>query len=101
MDTNLLVDAVTFIHSGYGAEFGGIDAYGTHWMNRIWAHQWRLWTGKWTQGGISVDKYITSSALWEVYGSVIAHIGVISHEIGHFLGLPDLYDYGSGKNLRV
>jgi M6 family metalloprotease-like protein len=90
------IDAITIIHSGYGAEFGGGGG------NRIWSHKWDLSIligGVWlsqdvNQNGaqVGVSDYHTEPALWGTSGTAIGHIGVTAHETGHFLGLPDLYD---------
>lgn len=84
-----IMDGITLIHSGYGAEFGGID-----YKDRIWSHKWtaprRL---RWKSSeGVTVNKYHISPGIWGSSGSGIGRIGVICHELGHFLGLLDLYD---------
>jgi M6 family metalloprotease-like protein len=89
------IDAITIIHSGYGAEWNGNG-------NRIWSHKWSLWAvpgGYWSSvhtnslgTRVKVYDYHTEPALWGTGGNEITHIGVICHETGHFLGLPDLYD---------
>jgi M6 family metalloprotease-like protein len=90
------VDAITILHSGYGAETGGGNG------NWIWSHKWSLWQvagGRWTShetNGVGVPvkvyDYHTEPALWGTSGTAISHVGVICHETGHFFGLPDLYD---------
>lgn len=91
------IDAIAFIHSGYGAEWGGTDADGTSQANRIWSHRWTIQNPPWTsKDGIQVADYHISPSLWDTQGSDIGRIGVIAHETGHFFGLPDLYDTNGG-----
>lgn len=91
------VDSIAFVHSGYGAEWGGIDEYGTDETGRIWSHRWSIFTGEFTSAeGVKVSDYHINPGLWDIGGSEIGHIGVICHETGHFFGLPDLYDADGG-----
>ncbi|MGB1204936.1 MAG: M6 family metalloprotease domain-containing protein, partial [Chitinophagales bacterium] len=79
------VDVVMVIHSGRGAEESGNG-------DDIWSHRWVLAAGgnSVTYDGVLVNDYIIQG---EKYGSVnITNIGVLCHEFGHALGLPDLYD---------
>ena len=105
-DADGRIDSIAFIHSGYGAEWGGTDAFGTTSANRIWSHRWNLGTNGpnlnvWTSAeGIDVWDYHISPGLWGTSGSGIGHIGVTAHETGHFFGLPDLYDTeGTGAGI--
>lgn len=89
-DNNGWIDAIAFIHSGHGAEWGGRRS-----PNRIWSHKWAIPT--WTSDeGVKVSDYHISPGLWGASGSNIGRIGVICHETGHFIGLPDLYDTNGG-----
>ena len=85
------VDGLTIIHAGGGEEYSGNDS------SYIWSHQWAL-SSTVTYDGVSMQTYHTEPARrgWDSSPSTqgITRIGVICHENGHFLGLPDLYDYG-------
>jgi len=98
-DGDGVIDAITFLHSGYGAEWIADDEYGTTYVDRIWSHKWGIPT--WTSAeGVSVSEYNISPGLWGVSGSEPGRIGVVVHELGHFFGLPDLYDTdGTGQGL--
>ena len=98
-DADGRIDAITFLHSGYGAEWGGTDQYGTPSSNRMWSHKWEIPT--WTSAeGVTVSEYNISPGLWGTSGSGPGRIGVVVHELGHFFGLPDLYDTnGNGQGL--
>ncbi len=91
-DDDGYVDACFFVHSGRGGEGGGPS---------IWSHRSRYasWWGASFQtndssangGYIRVNDYIVQPALSSVTAGMI-EIGVFSHEFGHAIGLPDLYD---------
>jgi M6 family metalloprotease-like protein len=94
-DNDGRIDSIAFIHSGYGAEWGGSDAYGTPQASRIWSHRWAIQPQWNSNDGVSVYDYHISPGVWGTSGSAIGRIGVIAHETGHFFGLPDLYDTDS------
>ena len=88
--TGQKVDFVSVLHSGYGAEWGQTDCYGAKGSQRVWSHQQSLsWK---SPDGIFIPAYSFTTGLWDICGSAIARIGMIAHETGHVLGLPDLYD---------
>jgi len=95
------IDSIAFIHSGYGAEWGGTDAYGTSYQNRIWSHRWAIQPAWVSNEGVRVFDYHISPGVWGTSGSAIGRIGVIVHETGHFFGLPDLYDTDSSSGQGI
>lgn len=92
-DGNGHFDGIMIMHSGYAAEWGDVDCSGQHWTDRIWSHKWTL-PSRYHQSfdEVTFSKYHITSALWNRCGNQIARIGAIAHELGHFMGLPDLYD---------
>lgn len=91
LDQNGALDGFGVLTSSYGAEFGGADCEGQENKNRIWSHKGGL---KWTSadGTAKTNRYYVSSALRGKCNSNIVRMGVLCHELGHYLGLPDLYD---------
>jgi len=89
-DHNGWIDGLTIIHAGGGEEYSGNDT------NYIWSHMSVF--GWVTYDGVNLALYHTEPARrgWDSSPSTwgITRIGVICHEMGHFFGLPDLYDYG-------
>ena len=85
------VDALNLLHQGPGAEEGD--------HTNIWSHKWSLGNLAVTYDGVTIDSYNMNPEFQN--GNIVA-IGVLAHEFGHALGLPDLYDTdysstGSGK----
>ncbi len=80
------VDGIMAIHSGPGAEVGSQTQY-------IWSHRWVLdggTLGKVNYDGVWINDYMCNPEIY--WNNAITGIGVICHEFGHNLGLPDLYD---------
>ncbi|MBU8934251.1 MAG: M6 family metalloprotease domain-containing protein [candidate division Zixibacteria bacterium] len=78
-------DGVIIIHAGRGAEEG---VYG------IWSHKSTLRTDCFYDG-VLITNYTMNPE--ETGPNSISPIGVVCHEYGHFLGLPDLYDVDGGE----
>src|SRR5262245_6350504 len=89
------IDHFQSIHAGEGEETGG-GAQGT---NAIWSHRWYAYfsangpdgVGPHNLGGVRIGNsnyWIGDYTVEPENGGV----GVFSHEFGHDLGLPDLYD---------
>jgi len=76
------VDVVMIIHSGRGEEESAD-------VNDIWSHKWELFDLAVEYDGVTISEYIIQP---ERYQQGITNIGVLCHEFGHALGLPDLYD---------
>lgn len=84
------VDGLFLIHAGGGAE---AEPDPNRRKNMIWSHKWTLQQA-YSNNGVKAYAYFTAPE--------DGLLGVFSHEFGHFLGLPDLYDtsyrsYGIGR----
>jgi len=79
-DNDGFVDAIFLIHAGRGAE---AESNPTKRKNMIWSHKWTL-PEPFVYQGVKVFAYSTEPE--------DGRVGVFSHEFGHLLGLPDLYD---------
>lgn len=75
------VDGLVIVHPGSGAELTGNK-------NDIWSHKWSF--PALDVGGVKVSAFCMQPEFWQTPGDMT--IGVYCHEIGHLLGLPDLYD---------
>ena len=88
IDTNEL--HVVTIVAGYEASYGGGVS------PTVWGHRWAT--------SVTLDgKYLsTYTQQGEVHYNHMATIGILCHELGHDLGLPDLYDYdGSSQGVGI
>ena len=90
-DNDGYVDALNLIHQGAGAEEGD--------YSNIWSHKSSLGNLAVSYDGVIINSYNISP---EIQNGNLVAIGVLAHEFGHALGLPDLYDTdysssGSGK----
>ena len=90
VDGDGYIDSMTIIHSGYGAEqqMEGHD-------DMIWSHRSNLpvslrLTDK---NGVTLKVFTYNANPALNYNNDIVRLGLVVHELGHQLGLPDLYDY--------
>jgi M6 family metalloprotease-like protein/PGF-pre-PGF domain-containing protein len=81
-DSDDVVDHVIVIHAGYGQEYSYV-------ANDIWSHRWYI---DYPYGEEVDGKYVLGYTMNPEYGKV----GVFAHEMGHDIGLPDLYDTDTG-----
>lgn len=88
-NNNGYIDNIVVVHSGAEAAFTGD-------LNDLWAHVYVIPTPKVVQ-----DKNVWVYELVSEYLSQPTDaptVGIDSHEFGHLLGLPDLYDYSGNSN---
>ncbi len=92
-DDDGVVDHVVIVHAG-GAQESSQNS------NLIWSHRWAVIDGDTTIPG---DQRLSVDGV-QIYGYVMisedSPFGVLAHEFGHDLGLPDLYDT-DGSTLGV
>lgn len=95
------IDTFQSVHAGEGEEAGG----GTLGDKAIWSHSWYAYSNLIGQAGPSFNKYggiqIGDSNFWVGKYTIQPEnggVGVFTHEFGHDLGLPDLYDTSGGDN---
>jgi immune inhibitor A len=95
------IDHFQMVHAGMGEEVGG----GAQGGAAIWSHRWYAYYN--TAGAIGPANNkaggvrIGASNYWIGDYTVEPEnggVGVFSHEFGHDLGLPDLYDTNGGDN---
>jgi M6 family metalloprotease-like protein len=95
-DDNLdgFIDSLVIMHSGYGAEWGGVDSNGRTSDERIWSHSMAAQEDTWRSPSyiIDVGSYCVTSVFRGLEGSAIARLGILVHEMLHTFGLPDLFD---------
>lgn len=92
LNSTLRIDALTFVHSGYGAEFGGDDEDFTFYTDRIWSHSWEM-------PHVGNTPYALFSAFHGAFNEHIARVGIASHEIAQMLGAPTTYGDFPGYGL--
>jgi M6 family metalloprotease-like protein len=88
-DGDGIVEGISIIHQGAGQEVTGDET-------DIWSHSysfsaWGVPESERTFNGVVVDQY-TLQPEWRSNASDMSTIGVICHEFGHNLGIPDFYD---------
>lgn len=77
-----IVDLLVLVHSGTGGEWSGDG-------NDIWSHKWGI-SPALLRDGVYIYEYCIVPEYWVSSGDITC--GVYCHEMGHILGLPDLYD---------
>ena len=94
------IDTFQSVHAGEGEEAGAAPG---HWA--IWSHSWYAFSNLIGIAGPDFNKFggvqIGDSNYWVGKYTIQPEnggVGVFTHEFGHDLGLPDLYDTAGGEN---
>mmetsp|Transcript_6092 Transcript_6092/g.9671 ORF Transcript_6092/g.9671 Transcript_6092/m.9671 type:complete len:735 (+) Transcript_6092:105-2309(+) len=89
-----IIDNLVLLHSGYPAEIGGRDCINQReFQNRIWAHAMTAMHEGWmSKEGFQIGSYMVASALRGTCSQKPARIGILTHELIHTWGIPDIYD---------
>ena len=94
-DRNGQVDNIFFYFAGHNAAEGAGGEC-------IWPHKYELYehlVGTLTMDGVNLNtSYACTSEYSGHMGSNMAGIGTFTHEFGHVIGLPDLYDTNYDKD---
>ena len=92
------IDTFQSVHAGEGEEAGAP-------ATAIWSHSWYAFSNLIGTEGPSFNKYggiqIGNSDYWVGKYTIQPEnggVGVFTHEYGHDIGLPDLYDTSGGEN---
>lgn len=88
--------ALAVVMAGYEAAYDTTKPLGDQYY--IWSHAWALSGVNYydssftlpTPDNVKVNSFITIAE--NLTTNTQAHIGVLAHELGHYIGLPDLYD---------
>ena len=93
------VDHFAIVHAGQGEEEGG----GAQGGDAIWSHRWYAnFNQEQGPAGCHLGGYnLPGTGLWVGDYTIEPEnggVGVFAHEMGHDLGLPDLYDTNAGEN---
>lgn len=93
-----VLDMILYIYAGHDQSQGGPQ-------DAIWAHFWNMSKSanpelrEFEIDGVTLDGYFCAPELRGRDGNNLSGIGLICHEFGHALGLPDFYDQvGSGSS---
>lgn len=104
-DDDGYVDAVVFVQGLPGGECGGTNTISHTWSYTAWPTSggvsYSTNDARFGGGSIKIDTYVIMPALncgatSPYTSSEYIDIGVLCHELGHTLGLPDLYDVNGG-----
>jgi immune inhibitor A len=104
-----VVDALLVIHSGEGFEWAGTTGPNALTpipdVDSINSHKWVVVNGNYGADLPRVVDYFTGPELqrartrfFPAWTDSIATVGVLCHELGHVLGLPDFYDTQTGAS---
>lgn len=94
-DRDGIIEGIAIIHQGAGQEVTGNTS-------DIWSHSFSFSSAgysasKRTFNGVKIDQYTVQAEFLNA-GKQMNTIGVICHEFGHNLGLPDYYDTDNETN---